>query len=196
MPGELVIVDNYDSFTYNLVQLFARLGVTPRVHRNDRVRVHDLLNSAPAALLIGPGPKHPSRAGISMEVMRAFAGRIPVLGVCLGMQCLNEYYGGSTLRASRPVHGKTSRVHHFRRGLLRDMDTPFQAARYHSLVTRPTPESLLRIDAVSEEDEAIMALTHPRLPLFGLQFHPESFLTPQGSRIASSFLEQARKTAK
>lgn len=193
MPGELLIIDNYDSFTYNLVQLFARLGSIPRVHRNDRVSLPKLQEDSPGAILISPGPKYPARAGISLDVVRAFAGKVPILGVCLGMQCLNEYFRGSTQRASEPLHGKTSRVHHTDRGILRGMANPFRAARYHSLMARPAPDSPLRIDAVSEGDEAIMALTHPRLPLFGVQFHPESFLTPQGALIAESFLGLTHK---
>ena len=189
MPGELLIIDNYDSFTYNLVQLFARLGSIPRVHRNDSLSQQEVQEIDPAAILISPGPRYPSRAGISLEVIRAFAGKIPILGVCLGMQCLNEYFGGSTRRASEPLHGKTSNVRHTGRGILCNVANPFQAARYHSLVAHPHPDTPLRIDAVSEGDEAIMALTHPRLPLFGVQFHPESFLTPHGDRIAVTFLD-------
>lgn len=193
MSGELLIIDNYDSFTYNLVQLFARLGSTPRVYRNDSVSPQELREIDPGAILISPGPRHPARAGISLDVVRVFAGMVPILGVCLGMQCLNEHFGGSTRRASEPLHGKTSRVRHTGRGLLRGMANPFQAARYHSLVAHPHPDTPLRIDAVSEGDQAIMALTHPGLSLFGVQFHPESFLTPHGDRIAESFLELTYK---
>ena len=195
MAGELLIIDNYDSFTYNLVQLFARLGTPLRVHRNDSVSLSELQEQPPAAILIGPGPKYPSRAGISPDIVREFAARIPLLGVCLGMQCLNEYFGGNTQRALKPLHGKTSRVHHNGSGILQGLATPFRAARYHSLVTSPAPDSPLCIDAVSEGDEAIMALSHPSLPLFGVQFHPESFLTPQGALIAESFLKRAYATA-
>lgn len=191
MAGELLIIDNYDSFTYNLVQLFARLGSVPCVYRNDAISLQALRQDPPGAILISPGPRYPARAGISLDTVHAFAGKIPILGVCLGMQCLNEYFGGETERADQPLHGKTSLICHTGRGILSAMDNPFQAARYHSLVTRPAPGSPLRIDAVSQEDEAIMALTHPRLPLFGVQFHPESFLTPQGANIAQSFLDIA-----
>ena len=195
MAGELLIIDNYDSFTYNLVQLFARLGSHLRIHRNDALSLSELQDDPPGAILIGPGPRYPSRAGISPDIVREFAGRIPVLGVCLGMQCLNEHFGGSTQRAREPLHGKTSHVHHNGRGILQGLVTPFRAARYHSLVTSPAPDSPLRIDAFSEGDEAIMALSHPSLPLFGVQFHPESFLTPQGALIAESFLKRAYATA-
>jgi anthranilate synthase component 2 len=190
MPGELLIIDNYDSFTYNLVQLFARLGSIPLVHRNDCLSLQEVREIDPAAILISPGPRFPQRSGISLDIVRAFAGQIPILGVCLGMQCLNEHFGGSTRRAPYPIHGKTSPVRHTGRGLLRGMPNPFRAARYHSLVACPAPGSPLRVDAVSEGDEAIMALTHPELLLFGVQFHPESFLTSQGERIAESFLER------
>lgn len=194
MAWELLIIDNYDSFTYNLVQLFARLGTPLRVRRNDALSISELQEQPPDAILIGPGPKYPSRAGISPDIVREFAGRTPILGVCLGMQCLNEHFGGSTHRAWEPMHGKTSRVHHNGRGILQGLATPFRAARYHSLVTSPAPESPLRTDAISEGDEAIMALSHPSLPLFGVQFHPESFLTPQGALIAESFLKRAYAT--
>ena len=190
MPLDLMLIDNYDSFTHNLVQLFARLGATVSVHRNDRVTLGQIREQDPRALIISPGPRFPSRAGISLRVLGAFAGKRPILGVCLGMQCLNEYFGGRTRCAPVPVHGKTSRVRHANQGILRGMPNPFQAARYHSLLASPAPGSPLRVDAISE-DGVIMALTHPEMPLFGVQFHPESFLTPEGERLAASFLDTA-----
>lgn len=188
---KLIIIDNYDSFTYNLVQLFAQQGSQTRVYRNDRITMRKLRLEPFDSLLISPGPMDPAHAGISLEALQAYSRNTPILGVCLGMQCLNENFGGSTQRAPAPLHGKTSQVRHANRGILRGLSNPFSAARYHSLLTRPGINSPLRIDAVSE-DGVIMALTHPSLPLFGIQFHPESFLTPEGACIARSFLQMVQ----
>jgi anthranilate synthase component 2 len=184
----LAVIDNYDSFTYNLVQLFLPLVEDIEVFRHDEVDVPRLQSVLPSHLLISPGPKDPASSGVSIPAISSFLGRIPILGVCLGMQCINELFGGRTLRAELPVHGKTSRIHHTGENMLRGLPSPFRAARYHSLCTEPGPKSPLQVDAWSE-DGLIMALSLPRKRLFGLQFHPESFLTEHGPRMARTFLE-------
>jgi anthranilate synthase component 2 len=188
MSINLLVIDNYDSFTYNLVQLFLNIGVTLTVHRNDRITLSDIHQLQPEAILISPGPKDPSQSGISPDVIRQFFATIPILGVCLGMQCLNEFFGGSTLKAPIPVHGKTSLIWHKRRGILRNLSNPLRVARYHSLQVRPDQNNQLQVDAVST-DGVIMAMSHPKLPLYGVQFHPESFLTDEGWRIGKAFVE-------
>jgi anthranilate synthase component 2 len=187
---KLVIVDNYDSFTYNLVQMFLGLGLTIQVLRNDRADICRIRKLSPDFILISPGPKDPSQSGISMEVIHHFHPLVPILGVCLGLQCLNEYFGGRTVRADVPVHGKTSLVVHSKTGLLKNVPSPFLAARYHSLRVEPGRDSPLRITATSDDD-VIMAMEHERLPLFGVQFHPESFLSEHGPTIIDNFMHLA-----
>ncbi len=188
MSRRLAVIDNYDSFTYNLVQLFLPFVQEIAVYRNDEVDLAGLKSTRPSHLLISPGPKDPSSSGISIPAIRAFQGRIPILGVCLGMQCLNELFGGRTLRAALPIHGKTSLVHHQGQNLFRNLPSPFRAARYHSLRAEPGPQSPLQVEAWSE-DGVIMALSLPRKLLYGLQFHPESFLTEHGSLMVRAFLQ-------
>jgi anthranilate synthase/aminodeoxychorismate synthase-like glutamine amidotransferase len=188
-PPRLLLVDNYDSFTYNLVQAFLVLGADVRVHRNDSLSLDEALALAPSHLCVSPGPGTPSEAGISKDLIRAFAGRIPVLGVCLGHQAVVEVYGGSVVRAERLMHGKTSGIEHDGRGLFQGLPNPFEAGRYHSLIARKdcVPESL-EITAWTPEGE-VMGVRHRELAVEGVQFHPESILTPQGPRLLAAFLQ-------
>ena len=188
MPRKkLLVIDNYDSFTYNLVQMFSCYDLVIEVHRNDRISLQSIQAFDPDFLLVSPGPKDPAGAGISMAVISSFFTTVPILGVCLGMQCLNECFSGSTIRAPLPVHGKTALVDHAGLDIFSGLPSPFRAARYHSLQARPAKHSELRITARSE-DGVIMGLSHPKYPLSGVQFHPESFLTEHGFALISNFL--------
>jgi anthranilate synthase/aminodeoxychorismate synthase-like glutamine amidotransferase len=182
------MIDNYDSFTWNLVQYFGELGALPRVVRNDEVTVADVQAMKPAAIVISPGPGRPADAGISSALIEQFAGSIPLLGVCLGHQCIGEVFGGRVVRAERLVHGKTSAVIHTGRGIFLDVDNAFQATRYHSLVVarEGLPEAL-QVVAWTPENE-IMAIRHRDHETWGVQFHPESILTPQGKALLRNFL--------
>jgi anthranilate synthase/aminodeoxychorismate synthase-like glutamine amidotransferase len=188
-PPRLLLVDNYDSFTYNLVQAFLVLGADVHVHRNDAITVDGARALAPTHLCISPGPGTPRDAGVSMEMIRAFAGAIPVLGVCLGHQSIVEAFGGEVVRAGRLMHGKVSPVRHDGRGVFAGMPDPFDAGRYHSLIARPgsLPASL-EVSARTAEGE-IMGVRHRELTVEGVQFHPESVLTPDGPRLLGNFLE-------
>jgi anthranilate synthase/aminodeoxychorismate synthase-like glutamine amidotransferase len=184
----LVLIDNYDSFTYNLVQYFGQLGVIAVVHRNDRITLEELEALQPEQLVISPGPCDPDRAGISCDAIRAFAGRIPVLGVCLGHQCIGQVFGGTIIHASRLMHGKTSPILHDDRGIFAGLPNPFEATRYHSLVIeRDTAPACLEISARTAEEE-IMGVRHREFTVEGVQFHPESILTDSGIRILKNFL--------
>jgi len=186
----LLLVDNYDSFTYNLVQAFLVLGADVIVHRNDQITIEEAQALAPTHLCISPGPGTPRDAGVSMKMIEAFAGRLPVLGVCLGHQSIVEVFGGEVVRAGRLMHGKVSQVLHDDRGILEGMPQPFEAGRYHSLIARP--ESLppvLEVTARTPEGE-IMGVRHTELMVEGVQFHPESVLTPEGPVLLGNFLEQ------
>lgn len=186
----LLLIDNYDSFTYNLVQAFMVLGAQVLVHRNDQITIEAARALKPTHLCISPGPGTPYDAGISMQMIEAFAGQLPVLGVCLGHQSLVEVFGGKVVRAGRLMHGKTSLVHHDSRSILRGMAEPFEAGRYHSLIAQP--ESLpdvLEVTARTDEGE-IMGVRHRTLAVEGVQFHPESVLTPQGPLLMGNFLQQ------
>ena len=186
----LLLVDNYDSFTYNLVQAFLVIGADVLVHRNDAITVAEAEALAPTHLCISPGPGTPRDAGVSMAMIRAFAGRLPVLGVCLGHQSIVEVFGGEVVRAGRLMHGKVSPVQHDGRGILAGMPQPFAAGRYHSLIARP--ESLpacLEVTARTAENE-IMGVRHRELMVEGVQFHPESVLTPEGPILLGNFLKQ------
>ena len=185
----LLLIDNYDSFTYNLVQAFLVLGADVRVHRNDSLTVEDARAIEPTHLCVSPGPGTPSEAGVSKDMIRAFAGQIPVLGVCLGHQALVEVYGGAIVRADRLMHGKTSSVEHDGRGLFTVMPNPFNAGRYHSLLAqRDSVPNELEITAWTEEGE-VMGVRHRNLAVEGVQFHPESILTPDGPKLLEAFLE-------
>ena len=189
----LLVIDNYDSFTHNLVQMFMRYALDIRVFRNDRITVEQAVDIGPAYLLISPGPKDPENAGVSMALIRRFTGIIPILGVCLGMQCINEVMGGQTVRAPVPVHGKKSRIWHHQRGIFRDLPSPFTAARYHSLMVNVAaggPE----ITAWTP-DGIIMGISHPCYPVFGVQFHPESFMTDDGPALVTNFLSYGAKAS-
>jgi anthranilate synthase/aminodeoxychorismate synthase-like glutamine amidotransferase len=185
----ILVIDNYDSFTYNLVQYFGELGADPIVHRNDRITIQEIEKLAPERICISPGPCTPNEAGISNEVIRRFAGTYPILGVCLGHQCMGQVYGGEVVRAGRLMHGKTSPILHNARDLFQGLPNPFEATRYHSLlVSRDTFPDNLEITAETAEGE-IMGLRHKELPLWGVQFHPESILTTHGKELLSNFLK-------
>jgi anthranilate synthase component 2 len=186
-----LVIDNYDSFTYNLVQMFRHYPLEIKVFRSDQIDLDQIDDLNPDYLLISPGPKDPAHAGISMPLIKAWHRRVPILGVCLGMQCINEVFGGRTVRSPRPLHGKTSTIHHDARGLFRDVPSPFQAARYHSLMIEPDPTALqgdLTITARTK-DQVIMGISHRSYPLHGVQFHPESFLTHHGFVMIENFLK-------
>jgi anthranilate synthase component 2 len=184
----ILLIDNYDSFVYNLARYVSELGGTPLVRRNDAMTVDDILDLAPSHVIISPGPCSPAEAGISTEVVRSVGRTIPVLGVCLGHQCIGAAYGGEIVRAGRPMHGKTSRIHHRGTDLFTGLPNPFLASRYHSLVISPAsvPREL-EVTATSEDGE-IMAVKHATHPVYGVQFHPESVLTEHGYRILDHFL--------
>jgi len=185
----LLLIDNYDSFTYNLVQAFLVLGADVRVHRNDQITVAEAQALAPTHLCISPGPGTPRDAGVSMDMIRAFAGQIPVFGVCLGHQSIVEVFGGDVVRAGRLMHGKVSQVIHDARGLLAGMPQPFEAGRYHSLIAKPeTLPAVLEVTARTPEGE-IMGVRHRELMVEGVQFHPESVLTPDGPILMGNFLQ-------
>jgi anthranilate synthase/aminodeoxychorismate synthase-like glutamine amidotransferase len=184
----LALIDNYDSFTYNLVQYFGELGAEVQVFRNDQVTLDQLVTLSPSHLVISPGPGDPNDGGISNDAIRHFGGRVPVLGVCLGHQCLGAVYGGRVDRAPRLMHGKTSRVFHHGSGLFAGVPSPFEATRYHSLVVFEPLPAELEVTAFTAEGE-VMGLQHRRHPTFGVQFHPESILTQHGKLILRNFLE-------
>ena len=196
----LFVLDNYDSFTYNLVQYAGELGADPVVYRNDTLSVEDVLALAPSAIVISPGPCTPREAGISVPLVRAAAGRVPLLGVCLGHQAIGDAFGGRVVRADRLMHGKTTMVQHTGHPIFDQIPSPFEAMRYHSLVVSPAglpPE--LEITAWSADRPAgseIMALCHRTLPVYGVQFHPESVGTGHGKRILTNFLALARASSR
>jgi anthranilate synthase/aminodeoxychorismate synthase-like glutamine amidotransferase len=189
MPApRLLLVDNYDSFTYNLVQAFLVLGAEVLVHRNDTITVAEAVALGPTHLCISPGPGTPRDAGVSIEMIKAFAGRIPVLGVCLGHQSIVEALGGDVVRAGRLMHGKVSMVEHDGRGIFVGVPQPFQAGRYHSLIAKPeTLPAVLEVSARTAEGE-IMGVRHREFAVDGVQFHPESILTPDGPILMGNFL--------
>ena len=184
----LLVIDNYDSFTYNLVQYFGELGADPVVKRNDAITPEEVEKLKPARLVISPGPGTPADAGISMEVIRRLGKSTPVLGVCLGHQCLAEVYGGKVIRAERLMHGKTSPIRHHGKGVFTGLPNPFEATRYHSLIVeKSTVPACLEITADTAEGE-IMGLQHREFPVHGVQFHPESILSREGKDLLRNFL--------
>ena len=184
----LLILDNYDSFTYNLVQYFGELGCKPVVRRNDAISVDEIAKLKPTHICISPGPGRPAEAGISEEVVRRFGSSVPLLGVCLGHQCIAEVFGGQVVQAERLMHGKTSEIHHDGSGVFAGLPSPFSATRYHSLIVAPeTLPNELAVSAKTAEGE-IMGLQHREFPLHGVQFHPESILTALGKKLLANFL--------
>ena len=185
----ILMIDNYDSFTYNLVQYLGELGARVAVTRNDAIDCDGIARLKPEKIIISPGPGAPPDAGISCEAIRRFAGAIPLLGVCLGHQCIGSVFGGKVVRARRLMHGKTSAIHHNGRSIFAGVSNPFAATRYHSLlVERSSVPACLEINAWADRDE-IMGLKHRRLPVWGVQFHPESILTAEGKKILANFLK-------
>lgn len=191
----LLMIDNYDSFTYNVVQYLGELGADVHVVRNDEISVDAIAALAPEKIVISPGPCTPNEAGISMDVVRAYAGKLPILGICLGHQSIGQVFGGDVVRARQVMHGKTSPVHHRSEGVFSGLSQPFEATRYHSLVVaRDTLPDCLEITAWTEtesgEIDEIMGLRHRELAVEGVQFHPESILTAHGHDLLRNFLEQ------
>ena len=189
MPAKVLLIDNYDSFTWNLVQGLRMLGADVIVRRNDTLDAHGARALAPTHLVISPGPGTPREAGCSAAVVEALAGEIPVLGVCLGHQCIVEVYGGRVGAASRLMHGKTSSIHHDTHGVYRNLPSPFTAGRYHSLAAQAVPDDL-QVSARSDDGE-VMGVRHRRFLVEGVQFHPESVLTPVGQQLLGNFLALA-----
>ncbi len=184
----LLIIDNYDSFTYNLVQYFGELGAVMEIYRNDEITVEEIRKKKPERICISPGPCTPLEAGISNEVIKQLGPTTPLLGVCLGHQCIGHVFGGEVVRADRLMHGKTSQIHHQGGGVFTGLPDPFEATRYHSLIVkRDTVPDCLEINAETEEKE-IMGLHHKELPIHGVQFHPESILTTEGKKLLKNFL--------
>lgn len=184
----ILMIDNYDSFTYNLVQYVGELGEELQVYRNDKITLEEIERLSPDYLMISPGPCTPNEAGISMEAIRHFAGKIPILGVCLGHQSIGQVFGGKVIRAERLMHGKTSEVFHDGKTIFQDIPSPFTAARYHSLIVEEsTIPSKLEVTARTAEGE-IMAIRHREYPIEGVQFHPESIITQHGKQLLKNFL--------
>ncbi|RMH01824.1 MAG: aminodeoxychorismate/anthranilate synthase component II [Aquificota bacterium] len=193
----VLVIDNYDSFTYNLVHYLEMLSAQTAVRRNDEITLEDIRKNKPTAILISPGPCTPKEAGISVEVIKEFYKEIPILGVCLGHQSIGYAFGARIVRAKRLMHGKTSLIRHTGEGIFKGVKNPFLAVRYHSLVIDPQslpPE--LKVTAWSEEDEEIMGVQHTEYPLFGVQFHPESILSEEGFKILENFLQIASSFAR
>jgi anthranilate synthase/aminodeoxychorismate synthase-like glutamine amidotransferase len=197
----ILLIDNYDSFTWNLVQRFGEIApdIPVEVHRNDRISGAEIAARAPSHLVISPGPCTPDEAGISCDVVRRFAGRMPILGVCLGHQSIGQVFGGTIVRAKQLMHGKVDRIEHAGAGLFAGLDSPIEATRYHSLVIDPPtlPEDFA-VDAWASAPDGsreIMAIRHKTLPIYGVQFHPESFLTPAGYHLLRAFLRTSTVTA-
>ena len=184
----ILMIDNYDSFTYNLVQYFGELGADLKVYRNDALTVDDIRRMGPQKIVISPGPSNPDHAGISLDVIQHFKGQVPIFGVCLGHQCLGQAFGGKIVRAGKLMHGKTSQIRHNGKDIFKDVANPFEATRYHSLVIeRKSIPACFEITAESEDNE-IMGVSHRELPLWGVQFHPESILTTEGKKLLDNFL--------
>ncbi len=195
MPDMIVMIDNYDSFTFNIVQYLGELGAEVVTHRNDAISVAEIEALSPSHLVISPGPCTPNEAGISMEAVRHFAGRLPILGICLGHQAIGQVYGGEVQRAPQVMHGKTSRIRHDGHGVFAGLEDPLEVTRYHSLVVaRDGLPDCLEVTAWTDDDDVtpglIMGLRHRELDIEGVQFHPESILTRQGHELLTNFLER------
>lgn len=195
----LIMIDNYDSFTFNIVQYLSELGEEVRVFRNDEITIDAIKKLAPEAIVISPGPCTPNEAGVSMEVVRCFAGSLPILGICLGHQSIGQVYGGDIVKADKVMHGKTSPIHHTGENLFKGLANPFTATRYHSLVIAvETLPACLEINAWTLSDngdiDEIMGVQHKDLPVAGVQFHPESILTEHGHDLLSNFLSMTRES--
>jgi anthranilate synthase component 2 len=188
----ILLIDNYDSFTYNLFHYLGEVGAEAKVVRNDQLTVDGALALEPEAIVISPGPCDPSKAGICLELIKRAAGEVPMLGVCLGHQAIGEAFGGRVVRAPRCMHGKLSAIHHDGTGIFAGIPTPFQATRYHSLTLEPAtfPAALRR--TAHADDQVVMGLAHPDLPIYGVQFHPESIMTEHGHALLRNFLELAK----
>ena len=187
----ILIIDNYDSFTYNLVQRFGELGAEITVFRNDKITPEDVAEHKPDHIVISPGPCTPMEAGVSNDIIERFAGKLPILGVCLGHQCIGHVFGATVARHRRLMHGKTSMITHDGKGIYAGLPNPFEATRYHSLaVLEDTLPECLEVTARAEPDE-IMGIRHKEFPIEGVQFHPESFLTPAGTQLLQNFLDMA-----
>jgi len=184
--AKLLVIDNYDSFTYNLVQMFRHYDLNIHVVRSDLITLEQIEELNPDYVTISPGPKDPSHAGISIPLIKAFYRKLPILGVCLGMQCINEAFGGQTVRAPLPIHGKVSIIHHNSFGIFQGIRSPFAAARYHSLMVTFKQTEL--VVTSRSPDGVVMGMSHPKYPLHGVQFHPESFLTEHGFLMVENFL--------
>jgi para-aminobenzoate synthetase component 2 len=187
----ILMIDNYDSFTYNIVQYMGELGADIRVERNDQISIEEIESLNPKKIVISPGPCTPEKAGISVAVIKHFAGKVPLLGVCLGHQSVGAAFGGEIIKAGKLMHGKTSEVRHDGKTLFKDLPNPFTATRYHSLVlNRKTLPDCFEISAESDDNE-IMGIRHKELPVEGVQFHPESILTPNGKDLLKNFIENS-----
>jgi len=187
----ILIIDNYDSFTYNLVQYIGQINTNIKVFRNDKIAVKKIMKLKPKKIVISPGPGRPENAGISCELINRLKGKIPILGVCLGHQAIGYAFGGRIIQAKKIMHGKTSMIYHNKKTILKGIQSPFEATRYHSLVVdRKTLPSELEIIAYTKDDKEIMAFKHKKYPIWGVQFHPESIMTKVGMRLLRNFLSQ------
>jgi len=186
-----ILIDNYDSFTWNIVHYMAELGAAPEVYYNDQITPEEIAAKKPQGLVLSPGPKNPDEAGICLDVVKKFAGKVPILGVCLGHQAIGQAFGGKVVRAPQLMHGKVSKIHHGGEGVLKGLPSPFTATRYHSLTLAPDsfPDAL-EITARTG-DGVIMGLQHRTLPVYGVQFHPESIMSEHGHALLQNFLESA-----
>ncbi len=185
----ILMIDNYDSFTYNLVQYFGELGANLEIYRNDAITLDDIKRMKPEKIVISPGPGRPEGAGISLELIKEFSGKIPILGVCLGHQCLGQAFGGKIVRAKNLMHGKTSMIKHNGKEIYKNVENPFEATRYHSLVIEKKTMPKCFAVTASTSDGEIMGMRHKEFPLWGVQFHPESILTKEGKKILGNFLK-------
>jgi anthranilate synthase component II len=191
----LLLIDNYDSFTYNLLHYLCELGAKVDVARNDKITVADILKKKPDGIVISPGPCNPDKAGICLELVKKAAGKIPMLGVCLGHQAMAQAFGGKVVRAAKPMHGKVSKIYHNKTGLFEGIPSPFYATRYHSLVVERAslPESFEVTAEVQDKDKTIMAIAHKKFPLYGVQFHPESIASEYGHTLLGNFIKLIEK---